>query len=237
MTPIEIGTKPAAEELWIRAPAADAQRTIAVLYADAKGVYSRIDDDHLDVWTEKRDARLYPGPHPVVAHPPCKHWSIIAPLVQSLHPWFRVGNDDDCFKFGLAAVRTYGGVLEHPAYSKAWPAFGLMKPMANVWTVGDLEPIDSWVAEVAQRHWGHRARKRTWLYAVRPGWLPSLPEGDGPPVTAAVGAGREWLQQQAEKGRHVEHMTRTERIRTPEPFAHMLIDIARCTKPRNLHRS
>ena len=46
--------------------------TIAAIYVQTGGSYYGLDD--VDCWDEERDARLYPGPHPVVAHPPCQRW-------------------------------------------------------------------------------------------------------------------------------------------------------------------
>ena len=48
---------------------------IAALYVQTGGVYYGLDD--VDPWDEARDARRYAGPWPVVAHPPCKAWSIM----------------------------------------------------------------------------------------------------------------------------------------------------------------
>ena len=47
-------------------------RQIAALYVAAGGTYFGLEG--VDPWDEKRDARAYPGPNPVVAHPPCKRW-------------------------------------------------------------------------------------------------------------------------------------------------------------------
>ena len=46
---------------------------IAALYVETNGVYYGLPD--VDPWDEQRDARLYAGPWPVVAHPPCAKWS------------------------------------------------------------------------------------------------------------------------------------------------------------------
>ena len=42
---------------------------VTSLYVQAGGAYYGIPD--VDPWDETRDARLYQGPWPVVAHPPC----------------------------------------------------------------------------------------------------------------------------------------------------------------------
>jgi hypothetical protein len=64
-------------------------------------------------------------------------------------------------------------VLEHPAYSHAWAAFDLPRPSAGAgWqsTLFDAE----WVCHVEQGHYGHPARKATWLLAVKCPGLPAL---------------------------------------------------------------
>lgn len=45
---------------------------VAALFVDAAGSYA--DLAGVDLWDEARDARLYPGTAPVVAHPPCQRW-------------------------------------------------------------------------------------------------------------------------------------------------------------------
>jgi hypothetical protein len=71
----------------------------------------------------------------------------------------------DAFAAALTAVRNYGGVLEHPAHSKAWPYFGLAKPTAGEgWSKAD--DYGGWTCQVEQGHYGHMSRKATWLYGV-----------------------------------------------------------------------
>src|SRR5437868_3442084 len=134
---------------------------VAALYVETGGVYYGLPD--VDPWDEERDARLYDGPWPVIAHPPCARWSAMAWLNQALHG-YRIGADGGAFAAALAAVRKYGGVLEHPAYSIAWREFGLPRPGRHGWTSALLD--EGWVTEVDQATYGHRARKRTWLYYV-----------------------------------------------------------------------
>lgn len=135
--------------------------TVAALFVDPDGSYK--DVPGVDLWPEARDARLYPGPHAVVCHPPCARWCLLAPLNQAQYGQ-AVGDDGGCFEAALRAVREFGGVLEHPAYSFAWPAFNLPKPRRGLWTRSLLD--EGWVTEVSQSAYGHPTRKRTWLYLV-----------------------------------------------------------------------
>jgi hypothetical protein len=143
--------------------------TIAALFVEKNGPYFGLPG--VDPWDIARDARKYQGPHPVVAHPPCSSWCQLAPINQARygHP---VGADDGCFAAALAAVRTWGGVLEHPANSYAWPAFGLERPPVDGGWIRDI--FGGWTCQVAQGHYGHDAAKGTWLYACHVTWLPSL---------------------------------------------------------------
>jgi hypothetical protein len=119
------------------------------------------------------------APTPVVAHPPCARWCRLAGLVEARWGYPR-GEDGGCFESALASVRRWGGVLEHPAYSDAWAAFGLPTPPASGGWVGDL--FGGWSCHVEQGRYGHPAKKATWLYAVgaklptlRWGYLPDRP--------------------------------------------------------------
>ncbi len=135
--------------------------TVAALYVDPRGVYSNLPG--VEVWDEARDARLYAGPWPVVAHPPCARWCMLAPLNEAQYG-HKIGDDDGCFAAALDAVRRFGGVLEHPGSSLAWAAFGLARPVRGVWRRSLLD--DGWVTEVSQSAYGHPTRKRTWLYLI-----------------------------------------------------------------------
>lgn len=134
---------------------------VAALYVDPKGVYAGLPD--VEVWDEARDARLYDGPWPVVAHPPCARWCRLAGFVESRFGYKR-GDDGGCFAAALEAVRTYGGVLEHPADSRAFYEFGLPIPSRHGgWTSSLWD--DGWSCYVEQGRYGHVVRKATWLYA------------------------------------------------------------------------
>jgi hypothetical protein len=192
---------------------------VAALYVEKGGVYYGLPD--VDPWDEERDARLYAGPYPVVAHPPCARWCRLAGLVQARWGHKR-GEDGGTFAAALAAVRRYGGVLEHPAYSDAWLTFDLPPPsIGGGWQAGIC---GGWSAHVEQSRYGHPAKKATWLYAY--GVDPSpLRWGAMPDVasTALVS----WC------GNHTSKFDRRPRVgkaaaaRSPEPFRDLLLDMAR----------
>ena len=134
--------------------------SVAALFVQHDGCYAGRPD--IDAWPEERDARLYTGPLPVVAHPPCQLWGSLA--AANYARWGgdhnRPGNDGGCFAAALAAVNRWGGVLEHPAKSRAWKAHGLTKPTARGWQRSG----EGFVCEVWQSAYGHQANKATWLY-------------------------------------------------------------------------
>src|SRR4051812_16756481 len=76
---------------------------IAALYVEKNGGYYGLKD--VDPWDKDRDARLYAGPWPVVAHPPCDRWCQMAPVNQARYG-HRIGDDGGCFASALSSVRT-----------------------------------------------------------------------------------------------------------------------------------
>ncbi len=187
---------------------------VAALYVDPNGVYSGRDD--VDLWDEERDARLYAGPWPVVAHPPCNTWSLMA----NCRPEIVKGDDGGCFKAALDAVRTYGGVLEHPAHTRAWAAHGLPTPLGwgCGWTQSWID--DGWTCWIDQRQYGHAAPKPTWLYYV------------GPPPPELLWGKRTDAEQSSRSGRNGSGVVSTHnhhhlRAATPPAFAEVLLDMAR----------
>lgn len=189
---------------------------ISALFVERGGVYW--DLPGVDAWDQERDARLYAGPWACVAHPPCDRWCMMAPVNEARYG-HRVGDDGGCFASALASVRRYGGVLEHPALTLAWPAFGLPRPSARGW---QRSYCGGWVAHVEQRHYGHRARKATWLYAHGVE-LPSLRWGRGAPPEAWISADRP-RSELAALG--IAQLTKREAKATPIAFRDVLIAMA-----------
>lgn len=194
---------------------------IAALFVDPRGWYSKLPD--VDLWPEERDARTYPGPHAVVAHPPCGAWGRYAGAKGGA-----LGHDGGCFGEALLAVRMWGGVLEHPAASKAWPRFDLPRPSAVGWTRERL-PFgrDGWSCLVYQGHYGHLADKATYLYFVgrQPPdliWGPSsVPRRPYHPDGRAHGPGFSRARG------NLERLSKRQRMLTPLPFVELLVSLAR----------
>lgn len=197
----------------------DAEETVAALFVETDGVYAGVPG--VDLWDEARDARLYSGPFPVVAHPPCARWCSLAYVNQARHG-YRVGDDGGCFMAALMAVRAFGGVLEHPANSVAWSTFGLPKPARSGWVqaMGDV----GWSTEVSQVAYGHRARKRTWLYYVGPE-PPDLDwrDGEGECIVGDLWHGNGRRLGRGDRPR----MYQREALSTPEAFRDVLLAMAR----------
>lgn len=132
---------------------------VAALYVDRNGLYPSTVAHWFD---DRKDARTYAGELPVVAHPPCQRWCRLAGLVEARWGHKR-GDDGGLFEHALGEVRRCGGVLEHPAYSDAWDAFGLPRPPTGAGWVRGADS-DEWTCYVEQFAYGHLAKKATWLY-------------------------------------------------------------------------
>lgn len=194
---------------------------VAALYVDGRGIYAEMPD--VDVWDESRDARAYAGPWPVVAHPPCARWCLLARFVEARYG-YRVGDDGGTFAAALASVRRWGGVLEHPAHSLAWRAHGLATPARAGWSLPDA--YGGRVANVWQHHYGHPTPKRTWLYAVSDACGP-LSAGSVKSTGAMISSGTRTKAYARMSGVVSRQVSDREASATPRAFAAVLLAIAR----------
>lgn len=194
-------------------------RQVAALFVAPGGCY--FDLAGVDPWDAERDARAYAGPHPVVAHPPCQLWTNMARVNWKRYggEHNRPGADRGCFASALASVRRWGGVLEHPAGSHAWSRFALTRPeREDGWMRCFASRACAWVAEVWQSAYGHKARKRTWLYLVsdkRPADL----DWQRPAGTHQIG----WFD------RIKPTLSKREALATPPAFRDALLALARAS--------
>lgn len=186
---------------------------IAALFVHPGGPYYGLPG--VDPWDEGRDARLYWGPWPVIAHPPCATWGR---LVGSRTRPYIPESDSGCFRSALLSVRMYGGVIEHPEASKAFPHFGLPIPVfGRGWSAPDEYGGRS--ISVYQSEYGHKARKSTWLYAVNIDWsIPVIKTRSPVHYAIAPNARQRRLR--------LPLVSKIERHLTPLPFRDLLIRMA-----------
>lgn len=182
----------------------------AALFVRADSIYKQIDG--VDCWDIERDARKWPGGLPVVAHPPCRAWGQLRHFAKP-----RADEKELAF-FAVDMVRTYGGVLEHPAKSTLWPAANLPEP-------GGVDKFGGWTLPVDQNWWGHRAKKATRLYVVGCEFkdIPRMPIVLGE-ATHVVG-----LWSGRDRARARKSIGTAEREKTPVDLARWLVELAsRC---------
>lgn len=176
--------------------------SVAALYIDQNGPYPEL-IGQLNCWDKERDATLYNGPGPVVAHPPCGPWGALAQFCTLQDPALAI--------HAVRQVREFGGVLEHPAGSKLWQFCRMAYPglFADKWGGRTME--------IDQVRWGHPARKRTWIYVV------------GVPLPRKIPARKTPVAviRPAHNGMGAIHVPKSERHLTPHAFARWLVDLAR----------
>lgn len=197
---------------------------VAALYVATGGCYFGLPD--VVPYDVNNDARLYDGPWPVVAHPPCARWCRLAGLVEKRWGHKR-GDDGGTFAAALASVRKWGGVLEHPAYSDAWDAFMLPNPPRHGgWVRGFC---GGWTCHVEQSRYGHPAKKATWLYAFGVE-LPQLRWGHV--ADAESRALVSWCGNHTKRGDARERIGKARAAATPLPFRDLLLSMARSVHPK-----
>lgn len=212
---------------------------IAALFVETGGCYFGLPD--VDPWDEARDARKYRGPWPVISHTPCQRWGKMwfgQPLTVKLTGKRKVkGDDGGCFAHSHWAAKTFGGIIEHPWGSHAWPAFGInIPPREGGWISSGLFD-GGWTCCVEQGRYGHYARKPTLLLVYGLDELPSLDWGKGPPRYDPVVVERMGLQRAkrlGELGARGGGTDSSPRIGTPLPFRDLLLDMARSVKQERL---
>jgi hypothetical protein len=140
----------------------------------------------------------------------------LAGFVQAISG-LKIGADGGTFSAALAAVRKFGGVLEHPAWTRAWAAHGLCDPAPQGgWMREMFGP--GWVCSLWQSAYGHRSNKPTWLYyvGVNP---PAELNWSRPKGSCLVG--------RTDKRAGVECLSQRERNATPRAFRDALLELAR----------
>jgi hypothetical protein len=210
---------------------------IAALYVRTNGCYFNLPG--VDPWDEARDARRYDGPYPIVSHTPCQRWGKMwfgQPLTVKRTGVRKIkGDDGGCFNHSLDCARKYGGIIEHPWGSHAWPHFGLnTPPREGGWIAADFH--GGWTCCVEQGRYGHYARKPTLLVAYGCD-LPELDWGIGEPRYDPAVIERMGLQRAkrlGEVGARGGGTDSAPRIGTPLPFRDLLLSIAGTVKQERL---
>lgn len=191
---------------------------VAVLFARTDSVYKTMPE--CDVWDIERDARTYDGPHPVVAHPPCRAWGRLRHMASPR------ADERNLARLAVALVREFGGVLEHPAASTLWPSQRLPE-------VGQRDAWGGWTLPILQHSWGHLAAKATRLYVVgcEPRDVPALPLvlGEAPAVCGTSGRRANGTRETRRP-----EISKAAREHTPPELARWLVDLAMKCKTYNV---
>jgi len=213
-------------------------RAVAALFVETDGCYFGLPG--VDPWDVRRDARLYAGPHPIIAHPPCERWGRYWSGGPSARVRRELGDDGGCFAWALQAVRHWGGVIEHPEASHAYTWFCLPRPpRSGGWIQERVNSYDArlfvdgrraWSCCVEQGHYGHRARKATWLYYVGSERPPELVWGPskGERLDEGYHSNAERERARAAGIPPRKRLSKVENVTTPIAFRDLLISLARC---------
>lgn len=180
-------------------------KKVAVLFARSDSIYKTI--PVCDVYDKERDARNFTGGMPVICHPPCRAWGRLRAFAKP-EP-----GEMDLARWSVQLVRQFGGVLEHPETSVLWKEQGL--PLGL-----EVDKFGGYTVSVDQFWWGHKARKRTWLYIV------GIDRSELPIVPIRFDAITHTISSTMRRGRAKPQTTKAEREHTPQKFAEWLVSVA-----------
>lgn len=181
-------------------------RPVAALYVREDSIYKKL---CLECYDIHRDARIYPGPLPVVAHPPCRAWGHLKGLAKP-RP-----DEKQLAITAVGQVLQYGGVLEHPSGSS------LFKERCILDALGPK----TFIMSVNQHWWGHRAQKRTWLF------ISGVGQKEMPAVSLKFDAVTHVVTSSRRTGRKsLPELSKKAREQTPVLFAEWLIQVAMLCK-------
>jgi hypothetical protein len=187
---------------------------ISALFVRKDSVYKTLG---VDCWDIERDARLWPGGNPVIAHPPCRAWGQLAHFAKP-----REGEKELAIK-SIELIREWGGILEHPAASRLWPTLNLPLP-------GQYDEYGGFSICIDQFWFGHKAQKKTLLYIC------GCSQDDMPPIPIRFEA-IEFVVSSCKRnkfgrrGTGKKEITKAEREHTPEDLAKWMIKVAMKCKP------
>ena len=199
---------------------------INALFVETDGVY--FNQPNILAWDIKKNAFNCNNGAPAICHPPCKRWGRYWSGGPSAKVKRLLGDDGNCFAHSLWYVRTFGGVIEHPEASHAYKFYGLNKPPKNGgWVKAD--EFGGLTCCVEQGHYGHKARKATWLYINKVNPI-ELKWGKSEATQKMELSPHS--KEQADKIRSEENykpikrLTKYERLATPIEFRDLLIELA-----------
>lgn len=184
---------------------------VAALFVRRDSIYKTMPG--VDCYDEDRDARTFSGGAPVVVHPPCRTWGHLKAFATKAPP-----HEHDLGPLAVRLVRRWCGVLEHPKGSGLFCFCGCPAPGHPP------DEFGGWTLEVDQFRFGHKARKRTWLYIVGTDDYPPIPFRSGQPTHCVGRPGG------PRKPDQIPCCTHDEREKTPPAFAAWLVELVRRTR-------
>jgi hypothetical protein len=189
-------------------------KEIAALFVRRDSIYKTMEG--VDAWDIDRDARLWPGGCPVVAHPPCRAWGQLRHFAKP-RP-----DEKDLARWSIAMIREWGGILEHPAGSTLWSDMALPQP-------GRRDSHGGFTVTLPQFWFGHLAEKATklYVYGCSPRDLPPVPMLLGEAPRTMSGTHKHLVA----AGIQRPELLKKDREKTPPAFAEWLVESARKCNP------